>query len=461
MGARPSAVDGTSEIERATSRRRGRRHGLEIKPGTARRARLEAGLSLAQVAGSDISRTAIYFVETGKAKPSLETLKLIATRTGRPLDYFLSRPSTMEPRSRAGTEEIERLMATGDPSGALAAAEILLGAERYPEMVAQIKYLMATALLRLGQPTEARRLASSARAHFEQTGDSLMTAECLGSEATAAYLVEDPGALALAEAALATCRSLQPVPRMTEGRLLAILGHVHFTNHRWEAAINAYEQAIAAGDVVQDLRRLSLTYSGLSVAYQETGELNQAAHYAQRAVAIHETLDDRLSLARSENNLGLMLLRAGDPAKARPHLERSLRLFEETGVEPTRAHALLSLSELALAESQTLEAARLAHEALELANRLSEAGSVADAHIWLGRIAAAIGDHRTADAEFVAAFDVLRVTNSSADRSSRAHALYAEILESRGDLHGALEQFKQALASRPAQTTARISATTA
>ena len=114
-----------------------------------------------------------------------------------------------------------------------------------------------------------------------------------------------------------------------------------------------------------------------------------------------------------------------------------------------------------MAESETLEAARLAHEALELAIRLSEAGSVADAHIWLGRIAAAIGDNRTADAEFVAAFDVLRVTDSSADRSSRAHALYAEILESRGDLHGALEQLKQAVASGRAQSTARISATTA
>src|SRR4030088_1456065 len=129
------------EQRKAASGRRGRRQGVDIKPGTAKRARLEAGLSLAQVAGSDISRTAIYFVETGKAKPSMDTLKLIAARTGRPLDYFLSRPSTMEARSTAVTAEIERLITSGDAAGALTAGEAQLVAERDEEIAARIKFL--------------------------------------------------------------------------------------------------------------------------------------------------------------------------------------------------------------------------------------------------------------------------------------------------------------------------------
>src|ERR1700674_2678034 len=124
--AHPSAGDGPREIRKATSGRRGRRRGVEIKPGTVKQARSDAGLSLAQVAGTELSRTAIYFVETGKAKPSMETLKLIASRTGRPLDYFLVRPSTMEPRSSAGTADIERLITEGDPVGALAAGQAAL-----------------------------------------------------------------------------------------------------------------------------------------------------------------------------------------------------------------------------------------------------------------------------------------------------------------------------------------------
>src|ERR1700680_4413770 len=116
----PAAEGGRRRIGIAPSGRRGRRRGVEIKPGTVKQARSDAGLSLAQVAGTELSRTAIYFVETGKAKPSMETLKLIASRTGRPLDYFLSLQNATGSRTTAGTEEIERLIVTGDPAGALA-----------------------------------------------------------------------------------------------------------------------------------------------------------------------------------------------------------------------------------------------------------------------------------------------------------------------------------------------------
>lgn len=411
---------------------------------------MEAGLSLGQVAGDAISRTAIYFVETGKAKPSMETLKLIAERTGRPLDYFLARPSTMEPRSSAGTAELERLIAVGDAAGALAAGEAALSQKHDAEADARLKHLMASAHLRLAQPAAARRLASAARRHFEEVGDSLMTAECMGSEASAAYLMQDPSALSLAEDALRLCRSLVPVPRITEARLLAILGGVYATNQDWPAAIDSYEQAIAAGDVVQDLRRLSIMYSGLSFAYQEVGQLNQAANYAHRALAIHETLDDRISLARSENNLGLVLFRRGEFPEAQRHLTRSLRLFEDSGVDTGKAEVLLSLCELCFARGEHARAGRLAAEGLEVAEKVAELATAGTAHTWIGRVAAAGGDDVRAGAEFQTAFEILEKCGAR-ERLSRAHVAYAEILESRGDLVGGNAQLKQAIAAwRPA-----------
>jgi tetratricopeptide (TPR) repeat protein/DNA-binding XRE family transcriptional regulator len=445
----PSGGDGPRPIGKPSSGRRGRRRGVEIKPGTVKQARADAGLSLAQVAGDEISRTAIYFVETGKAKPSMETLKLIAERTGRPLDYFLTRPSTTEARSTATTAELERLIVTGDPRGALAAGEALLASERDQELVARIKFQMATAHLRLAQWVPARRLASTARAHFERSGDMLMTAECLGSEASAAYMMQDPGALALAEGALETCRSLNPVPSLTESRLLGVLGGVHSANHRWESAIKALEQSIAVGDVITDLRRLSILYSNLSIAYQELGNVNQATHYAQRAMTLHETLNDRISLARTENNLGVMLLRGGEVARSRSHFERALKLFEDArSDDASRAALLLSFCELEFAESNLEEAHRFANEALKSASQNSAVGSMADAHAWLGLIADARGDDSTADAEFAAAFDVLGQPGVSPDLVSRTHARYADILEARGDVVGAVQQLKRALASR-------------
>ena len=443
----PSAGDGPREIRKQSSGRRGRRRGVEIKPGTVKQARAEAGLSLAQVAGSELSRTAIYFVETGKAKPSMETLQLIASRTGRPLDYFLSRQATRESRSTLGTEEIERLIVIGDPSGALTKAEQFLEAEHDADIAARIKFLMSTAYLRLAQPVEARRLAARARAHFESIGDMLMTAECLGAEASAGYLVHDPGALALAEGALAAVRALTPPAPVTEARLLAILGTVHIANRNWQRAIDAYELAIAAGDVVQDLHRLSMTYSNLSAAHLELGLFNEAARYAHRAIAIHETLSDRVALARSENDLGMLLLKRGDLVDAQGHIERAIKLFEDAGVEPQRANLFMSMCELHWLRNDLDAAEGWARQALDMATQAGEPINVAESHVWLGRIAEAGGDGHRVDVEFSAAFDLLQDPSSS-QRLSQAHALYSEILEARGDLAGALTQLKKALAKR-------------
>jgi len=409
-----------------------------------KQARAEAGLSLAQVANGVVSRTAIYFVETGRAKPSIETLKLIAERTGRPLDFFLARPSTMEPRSSPPTLEVELHLATNDPQAAVAAGREVLARQNDPDTTARTQALMAYALLRLAQPAEAKTLASAARMHFERTGDKLMTAECLGHEASAAYLVQDPTALGLAERALQICRSLQPVPRTTEARLLFVLGSVHTTNQDWQAAIDAYERAIAAGSVVQDLRRLSMMYSGLSIAYGEIGHLSQAEYYAQRAISIHETLNDRLSLARSENNLGVVLIRRGDLAAAEEHLKRSVKLFDETHLDAGKAELLLSLCELEIARSNVSEAERFALEARTLAERLGERATLADSHVWMGQIAAERGDHARVDAEFREAWGILDGLGAT-ERLSRCHVKYAEILEKRGDLVAANRQLRLAL----------------
>jgi len=70
-----------------SARRRGLR-GIEVVPGRVKLGRLEAGLSLGQVADGQVSRAAISLIEHGKTRPSLKTLELIAARTNRPLEWF-------------------------------------------------------------------------------------------------------------------------------------------------------------------------------------------------------------------------------------------------------------------------------------------------------------------------------------------------------------------------------------
>ena len=428
----------------SSSRRRGRRRGVEIRPGAVKQARQEAGLSLGQVARDDISRTAIYFVETGKAKPSMETLVLIAERTGRPLEFFLGPEATPVPAAKIA--ELERLLATGANAAAAASGEELLRAKLDPDAAARVRQLAGMANLRLGRPVVARRLVTAAREHFEMSGDVLSAAESMGMEAQAAYLLQESAALPLAEAALGMVRSITPVPPSTEAQLLMVLASVHLMRRSWHEAIALYQEAIAVGDVVQDLHRLSLMYSGLSGAYQELGELGEATRYAQKALTIHETLQDRLSLARSLNNLGYMLVRMGELGSARTHLLRSLRIYEVEGVESGLGYTLTSLCELELKLGNVDGAEAWARQALEISARLGEAALTAEAHMWLGRIAAGRGLQPEADVEFWAALDAVKPLGSGA-RLSEVHEAFAEILEARGDLAGANDHLKQALAA--------------
>ncbi len=64
--------------------------GQSVDPDRVRSARLAAGLSLAQLAGDQVSRTFIYLVEQGRSRPSPAVLELIARRTGKPISYFLT-----------------------------------------------------------------------------------------------------------------------------------------------------------------------------------------------------------------------------------------------------------------------------------------------------------------------------------------------------------------------------------
>lgn len=441
----------------APSRRRGRRRGVEVRPGAVKQARSEAGLSLGQVAQGDISRTAIYFVETGKAKPSMETLQLIAARTKKPIDFFLGDGGAGDDSALA---EVERLVAVGDNAAAVSSGEALVARSSDRRVVANARLAMSTALVRLGRGLEARSLASGARSYFEEAGDVLMAAESLGWEAAAARMMDDAVSVDLATEALRRCRTVDPVPAMTEAKLLAILGHVLAARQENARAVEVFEEALRVGAGFLDLRRLSYIYGNLSVCHEAMGELSQAGHYVRKAMAIYETLQDRRQQALSENNLAVLILHEGDPVAALRHAEESLRQMDQLDYVVMKPHVLMTIAEIQLALSEYDLATHHAQAAVDLAQRHGQVAKAGEAHQWLGRIAEAQGDSKTADVEFGIAFRLFDQDRAT-EWSARNHVIYAEILEARGDLAGANRQLRLALAAVGRRESPRESARTA
>lgn len=84
---------------------------MNVVPLRVRRARQDAGLTLAELADGKVSRTAIHLIETGRSRPSAETLAHIASRTGKPVTYFIgASPDGPEPSPADIARQTEELM---------------------------------------------------------------------------------------------------------------------------------------------------------------------------------------------------------------------------------------------------------------------------------------------------------------------------------------------------------------
>jgi tetratricopeptide (TPR) repeat protein len=168
-----------------------------------------------------------------------------------------------------------------------------------------------------------------------------------------------------------------------------------------------------------------------------------------KSIALNEMLRDQYSTAAAENNLALALMNMNNYTSAEEHLDRSIEIFDGLGRDRGKSHVLLSYAELYFMSGRFDAAERSGSEAQELASSMKERPTEANAHLWLGRVAAARGDAKTTDQEFATALSMLGKMNL-AERLMRAHATYAEILEQRGDLQGANQHLREVLAlSRP------------
>lgn len=429
-------------------RARRRLPGLKVRPGAVRQARSEAGLSLAGVAGNDLSRTAIFLIESGKSHPTLPTLELISERTGKPIDFFLDDEL---PAGDAGIDyiELEQLLASEDFGRAIEITSHHLGGRLSRSDIARLRFLRGQAHIRQADADQAAPLLSLAREYYENAGEKAMAVECLSWEVHVPFLLEDPGALAFAEAALERCRQLKPIPLPTEVRILSRIAGIHAFNRNWADAVEQYEAVVEMLGSLRDMNRMAKVYGELGMAYRELGQPELAAKYSQKSIALHEMLRDRYSTAYAENNLALALMNMESYGPAEDHLDRSLEIFEDLGRERGKSQVLLSFAELHLMRGRLEAAERSGTEARELASRMNERPTEADAHLWLGRVAAARGDSQTTDDEFAITISMLEKLNL-AERLMRAHATYAEILEERGDLQAANQHLREVVSlSRP------------
>jgi len=98
-------------------------------------ARQEAGLSQRQLCGEEITRNMLSLIEHGNAKPSMDTLRYLAGRLGKPVSFFLDEEAVVSPN-----QETMRRAREAYRKGNHAQARLFLENYRSPDPVFDWEY---------------------------------------------------------------------------------------------------------------------------------------------------------------------------------------------------------------------------------------------------------------------------------------------------------------------------------
>ena len=259
-----------------------------------KQARLEAGLSQRQLCGERITRNMLSQIEHGTAKPSMDTLRLLAAGLGKPVSYFLEEHAVTSPNLEV-MEQGRTAYREGNPQNAL---DILTG-YREPDPVFDQEVYLLRSLCRMAV---AERAVAENRFPYART----LLAQTREDGMRSVYFTEDLErrrllilAQAAPEDAVAVAKELPADDRelilraeaaLAEGdpaRAEELLNAAHSRETaQWQFlraeccfALGAYARA-AEGYLQAESEYPRQTAQRLEICYRELGDYRRAYEYA-------------------------------------------------------------------------------------------------------------------------------------------------------------------------------------
>lgn len=409
-----------------------------------RQARQELGLSLAAVAGDDFSRAFLNQIELGRAQPSTQTLRIIARRLQRPIDYFLEDPGDSTAALELALAEAEMGLHRGDAARAESLMTRLLARPIPVDLRTRAQLMLAAAQLKLGRPQDARPVLEEAISVAERAQANPVLVELYDRMGSVHYLLRRPHAAGQwFDRAFERYQSAGLQDPILKARILGHRANLHYVAGQPIEAIGAYESAIAAAEQVLDMPALAGIYEGLALSLRQTGQYPRALSYAQKGLRIFETLRDVRMAGQLRLNMGDMLLEQGRAAEAERLFTEGAEHLRRIGDRELLPHLVAGMAESALERKELERASDIVDEAIELLTRASDPLAAVAVHRAAGRIAHAVGRRDAAHRHFERALKVA-VTIDNPDLRARVTYDFARTLEAEGDVAQAALHFRQA-----------------
>jgi tetratricopeptide (TPR) repeat protein len=394
----------------------GRQRGVAIDPAALKKARLDAGLSLARAAGDTMTKQALQLIEIGRNRPTRENLEVIVTRLGVPLKRVLACPADAREQEMANLEERQRFAELERLAG-----QVVDDRNTSARVRAIARYYRGRALASLKAAAAVGELRK-ARRQLVRVGLLSLAAQALEWEAGALYLIQNPDAIALGRQALSEYRQLPDRTPAIEARMLEHLGTYLLQHSRYEEAIASYREALQVSGGLLDLTRLALIYHGMAEASRRTGQGRQGLEYMERAISFYRSDCDIRgpitdNLARAENDYACQMMGVGNWMRAEEMIQAALDHSATAEAEATQSHALLSMGELHQRRGDLAAAMDWTCQAIDLAERHEAVVAIAAGYQQLGDLWAIQGEGERFEAAFTRAIEVLDAAGLTERRS--------------------------------------------
>lgn len=388
-----------------------------------RAARVQAGLTQAQLADGRYTKAYVSALENGLVKPSMAALHFFAGKLHLPIEQLLSE------RERAWTRlEADLRLASGDWQQAVDAYTALLDEHPSERVRAELLTGLAEAHARLDRGDGAVQAASEAVVLFERQGRLDMTAWATYWQSFGLYQLEqgDQAAALLHRLLDQLAGGLAVEPDLPVRALIA-LSMIAGRDDRPEEALGYLEQARARVSDLDDRKRAIFLFS-LAQGYRELGDYEAAIAAGTQSLAAFKSAEAAHEIASLENELAVVYMALGNLRVARRHASEAHAFFDRINDRHYLAHVIETEGQIALAAGTPEDAAKLAAEALELSNETGNKKAKVSALFLLGRIQRAAGDL------------------TQAARTLENAAAVAEELGRRGQLQMVLGEWSEVLA---------------
>ncbi|MFI5261855.1 MAG: helix-turn-helix domain-containing protein [Candidatus Limnocylindrales bacterium] len=405
-----------------------------------RRARLQAGLTQAELAGDHYTKAHVSALEHGLAQPSVTALEYFARRLAISTAGLLGSADDRAWR----LIEADLALAQGAWSVAVESHRALLAAGAAGAARARSLSGLAEALCRLDRGREALPAAVEAAGLFERLGLADRVPEARYWQACAAYQMD------AADEARSLLRALVEVGRTDAStdpdlrvRALIALGALESREGHAERALAYLEEARGALPTLDDRRRAAFMH-GLADTYRQLGDLDGAVAQGTGSLALLRAAAGDLERAAMENELALVHLALGDRERARGYARSAVQRAVAADDRRLLAHALETSAQLEMADGQVAAALELATQAQAHARASGNHKAEVSAGLTIGRARRAAGDPQGAA---VALEATARVARRHGRRGQLQDVLtdLAELAADAGDHARAYDLTRQAL----------------